>query len=420
MKVEMLVLADDFTGALDTGMQFAKYGARTKVITDPDTAFSDPEIQILVIDTETRHKSPEESAGIISSIVKKASSCGVRVFYKKTDSALRGNVGAEMEALLRAAGSGCIHFVPAFPAMGRTVREGILYIKDLPVAESVFGRDPFEPVTTSSVAGILGRETSLPVAVRDAAGPDAAGIIVYNAKTDQDICRILEGLDMKKRPVILAGCAGLAGNLARRDGRLKDQSLSAWVPAEAKGLLVVCGSVNAVTRAQIRTARKAGFGYRGLTLSEKLTDTVALEVQKGLGRELCELADRHHAFLIDTNDLPGEETASDWGKARGIDIKTIGSRIADTLAEVVKLMLEHEVSRLLLLTGGDVLYHVMRELEVSELEPLAEVSPGVILSSFVFREKKRLVLTKSGGFGEEDLFVRIYENLRSITLGAEP
>ena len=114
MKVEMLVLADDFTGALDTGMQFAKYGARTKVITDPDTAFSDPEIQILVIDTETRHKSPEESAGIISSIVKKASSCGVRVFYKKTDSALRGNVGAEMEALLRAAGSGCIHFVPAF------------------------------------------------------------------------------------------------------------------------------------------------------------------------------------------------------------------------------------------------------------------------------------------------------------------
>ena len=83
-------------------------------------------------------------------------------------------------------------------------------------------------------------------------------------------------------------------------------------------------------------------------------------------------------------------------------------------------MLEHEVSRLLLLTGGDVLYHVMRELEVSELEPLAEVSPGVILSSFVFREKKRLVLTKSGGFGEEDLFVRIYENLRSRTLGTEP
>ena len=83
-------------------------------------------------------------------------------------------------------------------------------------------------------------------------------------------------------------------------------------------------------------------------------------------------------------------------------------------------MLEHEVSRLLLLTGGDVLYHVMRELEVSELEPLAEVSPGVILASFVFREKKRLVLTKSGGFGEEDLFVRIYENLRSRTLGTEP
>ena len=66
MKTGILVLADDFTGALDTGMQFAKNGAATIVTTDPDYNPADDEIQVLVIDTETRHKQTEEAAAVIS------------------------------------------------------------------------------------------------------------------------------------------------------------------------------------------------------------------------------------------------------------------------------------------------------------------------------------------------------------------
>lgn len=35
----LLIIADDFTGALDTGVQFAAHGVSTRVIVDPEVDF---------------------------------------------------------------------------------------------------------------------------------------------------------------------------------------------------------------------------------------------------------------------------------------------------------------------------------------------------------------------------------------------
>lgn len=80
----------------------------------------------------------------------------VPYIYKKTDSALRGNIGAELGALLRASGEQALPFLPAYPQIGRCTREGVHYIDGQPVAQSVFGIDPFEPVRHSRVADLIG------------------------------------------------------------------------------------------------------------------------------------------------------------------------------------------------------------------------------------------------------------------------
>ena len=36
----LLIIADDFTGALDTGVQFAARGVSTRVLVDPEVDFS--------------------------------------------------------------------------------------------------------------------------------------------------------------------------------------------------------------------------------------------------------------------------------------------------------------------------------------------------------------------------------------------
>ena len=161
----LLIIADDFTGALDTGVQFAARGAKTCVATDPGYDFSQAgaDIQVMVLDAETRHLTPEAAYKTVFRAVKDALAAGFRYIYKKTDSALRGNVGAELTAVLDAAGADRLAFLPALPKMGRITRNGVHYIDGVPVADSVFGQDPFEPVTASSLEEIIAAQSKRPV-----------------------------------------------------------------------------------------------------------------------------------------------------------------------------------------------------------------------------------------------------------------
>lgn len=405
--MEMLVLADDFTGALDTGIQFRKFGAGTKVTADPDYEFSASEdAQVLVIDTETRHQTKEKAEEIVRRIVRRAVEAGIRRIYKKTDSALRGNVGAELEAVLTASGAERIHFIPAFPTMNRIVEDGILYIDGVPVAQSVFGRDPFDPVRCSGVADILGQQTSLPVTVTGLIRSDTEGIIVYNARTVEDITGLVSQLGQTDGILLLAGCAGLASCLGSEvNGRKKAYSLD--VLREYSGLLVICGSVNGVTKCQLERAEEAGFRRVRLNNRQKLTDWIRTPEGAGELEKWQRQSRECRGFLIDTNDLPAEESASAWGRRNGLNVLEVGERAADTLAAVAHSFLDSGTRQLLLLTGGDVLFHTMRDMDVTELTPLAEVEPGVILAEFRYRESTLRVLTKSGGFGTEDVMIRI-------------
>ena len=146
----LLIIADDFTGALDTGVQFAAYGAATRVMVKDQVDFASCDAQVLVVDTETRHLPPEKAYQIVEELTRAACRAGIRYIYKKTDSALRGNIGAELAAVLQASNNRQLPFLPAFPQNGRTTRDGIHYVDGVPVTESPFGVGPFEPVRHGS------------------------------------------------------------------------------------------------------------------------------------------------------------------------------------------------------------------------------------------------------------------------------
>jgi len=213
---KLLIIADDFTGALDTGVQFAVRGARTCVVTDPayDFARAGEEVQVLVLDAETRHLTPEAAYRTVFRAVGAGLAAGFQYIYKKTDSALRGNVGAELSAALDAAGAERLHFLPAMPKTNRVTRNGVHYIDGVPVAESVFGQDPFEPVSASAVAEIIGAQSDTPVVLHPLGedGPEARpGIQVYDAETEEDLRRIGGGGGRGG-----GGPAPLPGEAARR------------------------------------------------------------------------------------------------------------------------------------------------------------------------------------------------------------
>lgn len=406
----LLIIADDFTGALDTGVQFASRGAATCVVARPDYDSSalGESCQVLSVNAESRHLPPREAYDVVFRTVRSAREAGFTHILKKTDSALRGNIGAELAAVLAAAETENIAFFPALPGMDRTTLNGIHYIDGVPVAESVFGQDPFEPVRSSSVAEIIGQQTDVPVVLHGLEGTagemDRPGIHVFDAVTDGDLRRAAADLKAAGKLRCMAGCSGLAAVLPELlDMDRGETSL----PPMSGRLLTVCGSVNPVMKKQMDRAEQEGFLRIRMTPEQKLKKGWAYSEA---GRETIA------QWLRQVRSVPGaivecgvDDTAATdtYMKALGMDLELARRQIADAMGGVLQRLLDMGLERDLLVTGGDTLQGFMRHIGQSVLIPLGEPMPGVVQSQIQYGGKTFNLLSKSGGFGSETLLLNL-------------
>lgn len=412
----LLIIADDFTGALDTGVQFAACGIPTRVVVDPEIDFASIHAKVLVVDTETRHLPAGQAYEIVSKLTRRACAAGVSFIYKKTDSALRGNIGAELGAVLKASGRKQLPFLPAFPQMNRLTQNGVHYIDGAPVTESPFGKDPFEPVRHSAVASLIASQTDLPAksypALNDhESAPDEAGILIFDAASVEDLARTGRQLAHRNLLAVSAGCAGFGAVLPELLGIEKGEP--AKLPRLDSRLLIVCGSVNPITVAQMDWAQKAGFARLRLTPEQKLTPGYW---QTGEGQKQLALIDEMLAAnpycIIETNDEGGNQLTADYAARLGIDLETLRQRISGSLGNLVGGIFASPHLGTLLMTGGDTLLQCMNCVGVSQLEPICEMEKGVVLASFTYKGCTRRIITKSGGFGQESLFTDLARRIR--------
>jgi len=141
---EFVILADDFTGANDTGVQVRKQGIPIDVLLELDPAAQGE--GSIVIDTESRVIPPTEAYACmvhIAEIVVQQGGC--RYLYKKVDSTLRGNLKEEIKALLDIYKPELIVFDPAYPAQGRTVENRRLCVYGKPLLTTEIAADPAIP-----------------------------------------------------------------------------------------------------------------------------------------------------------------------------------------------------------------------------------------------------------------------------------
>ena len=134
----IFIIADDLTGANDTGVQFTKNGYRTSVLI-LDDKFKNMECKnlhdVLVIDTETREVGENVARGKLARMLKEIK-FGVSendIVYKKIDSTLRGNAGAEIEEILRNFKQQFCLLSPSFPPHQRVTLGGNLIVQDKPL-----------------------------------------------------------------------------------------------------------------------------------------------------------------------------------------------------------------------------------------------------------------------------------------------
>ena len=414
----LLIIADDFTGALDTGVQFAARGIKTRVVVGADAALTHRNADVLVVDTETRHLPAAKAYEAVERLVRRAGHAGFAYLYKKTDSALRGNVGAELAALLNASGSRQLAFLPAFPQMNRVTKNGVQYIDGAPVTESPFGVDPFEPVRHAAITDLLAEQTDLPAAAfpalaADGNVPAANGILIFDAATVEDLRSTGRALLNHGGLRVLAGCAGFGAVLPELLGL---GGADVTRPALDPRLLVICGSVNAITLAQLDKAEQAGFTRLRLTPHQKLTPDYwySDEGQAAL-KKIEETLAAHPYNIIETNDEGGNEPTTAAADALGLTREAMRVRIAGGIGQLVGAIFASPSVGTLLLTGGDTLLQCINGVGVHELEPICEMERGVVLARFGCNGTTRYVITKSGGFGQANLLTKLAKQIAADT-----
>jgi D-threonate/D-erythronate kinase len=211
---DLLVLADDATGALEMGALLA-----------PSTVWLGVTAPSGVVDTESRHLSADQATAHMREALTGVAPT-TRIF-KKIDSTLRGPIAAELIAITEAFPGRRLIVCPAYPQLARTVVDGKLLVHGVPVDQTDFARDPRWPVKDAAIR--WGE--------------------VHDAQTDQDLVRIARLCDEQ---CIGVGSGGLARWLLAPGGPPR-----AEVP-RGRRWLVVCGSMHPVSLRQAERAKGLG------------------------------------------------------------------------------------------------------------------------------------------------------------------
>ena len=378
----VLALADDLTGALEVGAKFAATGLSSLVTTRRSIpADASQQTAVLVIDTETRHLAPAPARACVLELARAGFDQGIPYVYKKTDSTLRGNIASEISAVMEAYPDLPLLYMPAYPAMGRTVRGGILHVDGVPVNETVFAQDPLNAVRTANIPRLLsaaGLQSVISTTPAQLATSPSTAVYVCDATSESDLELAARKFVQSERFRLAAGPAGFVGHLAP----LLDLPRTAppGMPVVRRAL-VVNGSLNEVSARQISYARSHDFS------SIMASETAAK-------------AGRHGWVILD----------HEFGNCEPLGY-------AARLSKSVCGALKREEFDAVIVFGGDTAYAILDELGRPEMRPIGEVVEGVPVSSIGRKaaglkgEGPLYLISKAGGFGPIDVLHLIRTNL---------
>jgi uncharacterized protein YgbK (DUF1537 family) len=349
---KLRLVADDLTGALDSGAQFAGCGRAIPVYLGHGLPESYP--AEAAVDSASREADGPSAAAIAAGIAHVLAPAHGTISFKKVDSLLRGNPGIELAAILRAIAAPICVIAPAFPFHGRVTRAGLQHVL----------RNGSWHRTGEDIGAVL---SSHGIAVRfmRPGEPVPEGTSIWDAETDDDLRRIARSGADRREPILWCGSGGLAAALS--------PSGAPMIPIVRIGrpLLGIFGSDHPGTAAQLLACADdvvelRDFGASDAVLvRQRLEDTGVCHVRAGL--------------------------------APGIGREEASRRIAAGMNELARRI---PPQRSLLVAGGETLRSLCAALGAARLDVTGQLMPGVPVSRMVGGLWDGAeVISKSGAFG---------------------
>ena len=403
----VLALADDLSGAAETAVAL---GVPGRIVLGPASLDPQTDGEAVVVDLDCRCLPGADAARRVREALRAVPS-DVLVL-KKVDSLLRGNLAAEADAL--ADGAEGVVVATALPAIGRTVRGGVVHLDGVPLhTTNAWRAESAAPPPSVSAALGNGRATLVALeAVRGDAlvaalrAAIASGRLpVCDAETDADL-DLIAGAALACGPgVRLMGASGLAASVGRLLRRTEGAPTTAGqgVPAQAGRrrqwpLLVVVGTADPAVPAQIAQLTELGARHVQVHPDALTSDALTSDVL--------------NSDVLSLSGAPGPlDDASD-----GVTVLSIDSgpgirpgsagRLVSGLA---RLAADRAGDADLVLTGGETARRVLDALGVPHLAPLGQIHHGAV---HALTPDGRHVVTRPGSFGDADSLLRIATALR--------
>ena len=407
----VLIIADDLSGAADCASAYARAGRETLVVIDGEASGMHGTADVVALDADSRRMPAADAARLHRALHARHAAPG-QLLYKKIDSTLRGNFAAEIAAIVDVAGIAIV--APAFPAAGRTTRDGRQYINGVALEQSeVWRAEGLDGVADTPAMlerhGLrTGRVTLADIrrgavalaACMDRAAVDGMQALVCDVECDDDLRAIAQASPYLAARCFWVGSAGLAVHLAQVAGGTAPPSPKVSVNG---AIVTVVGSLSSVSRAQAQRLREA-TGMASIDVSASLLRPDAsaarlADLQRKLASTLGQRQDLLLTIAMD-EDIDMRE-----GLQLCQGLAALLAPLAGTIGALVA-------------TGGETARAMLCAMHYSGLRLLGEVEPGVPLS-IASGPRALPVITKAGAFGSRDTLLHCHGTLAQLR-GAAP
>jgi len=429
------LIADDLTGAMDAGMQLlSRRLAIHTALTVDDVEAVMAGADVVVANTQSRNIDPHAAYRQVRTALDKLAAGGCRAWYKKIDSTLRGNIGAELKAVLDSGVFDLVITAPALPYNKRTTINGIHYVDGVELAEIELAKDPFAPIAYSEIGSIIktqfeGEVGHLPLdTVRRGSGALAAKakeylaagikVLTADAETERDLRQIASAAGVLPCRVLLCGSAGLfryldeAYSLAnpRGEGEKPKVDREPYAPPEGAPVLVLSGSPAQMSKRQIQYLedRRPDTVVVAADIAAVPEGEAAAKTMEVISTVIGHLRAGKNVAL----DAAGTSKEAILSQTRGMreQLDRFSSTVQTLLRDAAAAAAAQVPLAALVLFGGDTAVAVLKQLGGQGIAIVNELEPYIPLGRLIGGAYAGLlVVTKAGGFGSEDSLLRILE-----------
>jgi uncharacterized protein YgbK (DUF1537 family) len=397
-----LIIADDFTGANDTGVQFTKRGIATQVVFSSEV--NEYSGEALVIDTESRGLDGKDAYEIVKDFGKAVLEKNFACVYKKVDSTLRGNIAEEIRGLDEIFKSELIIFAPAYPDNERTTIHAVQHMKGVPVSQTEIGKDPKKPVTEDNITKLLESGLNEKVNhislenIRNGSIDFSRGrVFTADAEENKDLFKTVEQVMKENKKILWIGSAGLANAIME-------------INIPASPVLSIVGSISEVSSKQLHFAEAHGAKVIKVDISDVLNGQDTSPV---IEEAVKMLIGGHDTILCSSYTREDYEESVQAGSKLNMTKEQISIFTQETLGRIAAEILKKAKVAGLFLTGGDTAIEVIRKIQANGTSIIQELTIGIPLMRLQGGLFHGLhVVTKAGAFGETNVLLYCIQKLK--------